>query len=42
MQGNVKLVATGGSADAYGPVLYRTPVQPSLEGNSVDLDIERV
>ncbi|MFP3605913.1 flagellar basal body rod protein FlgB [Paraburkholderia sp. SIMBA_053] len=42
MQGNVKLVATGGLADAYGPVLYRTPVQPSLDGNTVDLDIERV
>jgi len=42
IQGHVKLVATGGSADDYGPLLYRTPVQPALDGNTVDLDMERV
>ena len=24
------------------PVLYRTPVQPSADGNTVDMDVERV
>jgi flagellar basal-body rod protein FlgB len=26
---------------APGPVLYRNPVQPSLDGNTVDMDVER-
>lgn len=29
------------SAAAPGPVLYRNPVQPSLDGNTVDMDVER-
>ncbi len=32
--------APGG--DFYGPLMYRNPVQPSLDGNTVDLDTERV
>ncbi len=28
--------------DFYGPLMYRNPVQPSLDGNTVDLDTERV
>ncbi len=31
----------GGPGGNGGPVLYRTAVQPSLDGNSVDMDIER-
>lgn len=42
MQGNVKMLATGGSADDYGPLLYRTPVQPALDGNNGDLDTKQV
>ncbi|WP_175103076.1 flagellar basal body rod protein FlgB [Pararobbsia alpina] len=29
-------------ADAYGRLAYRNPLQPSLDGNTVDLDTERV
>lgn len=43
LAGNVKLAATGGPADTYSsPVMYRTPTQPALDGNTVDLDTERV
>jgi len=43
MAGDARLVATGGPTDAYtSPLLYRNPVQPSLDGNTVDLDTERV
>ena len=43
MAGNVKLIPTGGPADTYtSPVMYRNPTQPSLDGNTVDLDTERV
>ena len=43
MAGNTTLEATGGPADTYtSPLLYRNPVQPSLDGNTVDLDTERV
>ena len=33
----------GGAADADAPaaVLYRTPRQPSIDGNTVDMDMER-
>lgn len=43
MAGNTRLTPTGGPADTYtSPLLYRNPVQPSLDGNTVDLDTERV
>ncbi|MDR3096264.1 MAG: flagellar basal body rod protein FlgB [Paraburkholderia sp.] len=43
MAGNAKLIPTGGPADTYSsPVMYRIPTQPSLDGNTVDLDTERV
>lgn len=43
MAGNVKLIPTGGPTDAYtSPVMYRNPTQPALDGNTVDLDTERV
>ncbi|MFP3710189.1 flagellar basal body rod protein FlgB [Paraburkholderia sp. SIMBA_009] len=40
--GDTTLVAMGGPADDYGPLLYRIPIQPALDGNTVDLDTERV
>ncbi|CAB3780432.1 Flagellar basal body rod protein FlgB [Paraburkholderia caffeinitolerans] len=43
MAGNAKLIPTGGQADTYSsPVMYRNPTQPALDGNTVDLDTERV
>lgn len=43
MAGNTKLEPTGGPADTYtSPLMYRNPVQPALDGNTVDLDTERV
>ncbi|MFX1673638.1 flagellar basal body protein [Paraburkholderia sp. A2WS-5] len=43
MAGNTKLIPTGGQADTYtSPVMYRNPTQPALDGNTVDLDTERV
>ena len=42
MAGNAKLIPTGGPADNYGQLAYRVPVQPALDGNTVDLDTERV
>lgn len=30
-----------GAAPAAGPVQYRTVLQPSLDGNTVDMDVER-
>ncbi|PLZ00658.1 flagellar basal body rod protein FlgB [Burkholderia sp. WAC0059] len=43
MAGDVKLIPTGGEAEAYtSPVEYQVPTQPSLDGNTVDLDVERV
>ncbi|WP_310632504.1 flagellar basal body protein [Paraburkholderia sp.] len=43
MPGNAKLVATGGPTEAYSSaVMYRNPTQPALDGNTVDLDTERV
>lgn len=43
MAGNVQLIPTGGNTSPYtSPLLYREPQQPSLDGNTVDLDTERV
>lgn len=42
MAGKARLTATGGSADDYGQLQYRIPIQPALDGNTVDLDSERV
>ncbi|WP_244814896.1 flagellar basal body rod protein FlgB [Caballeronia sp. Lep1P3] len=42
MTGTSTLAASGGSADDYGRLAYRVPSQPSLDGNTVDLDSERV
>ncbi len=42
MAGAAKLIPTGGPADDYGRAQYRMPLQPSLDGNTVDLDVERV
>ncbi|PXW22377.1 flagellar basal body protein [Paraburkholderia caballeronis] len=43
MAGNTRLEPTGGPSDNYtSPLMYRVPVQPALDGNTVDLDTERV
>jgi flagellar basal-body rod protein FlgB len=42
MAGNASLTASGGSTEDYGKLQYRVPSQPSLDGNTVDLDSERV
>jgi flagellar basal-body rod protein FlgB len=42
MAGKSTLTATGGSADDYGNLQYRIPTQPALDGNTVDIDTERV
>ncbi|APR37298.1 flagellar basal body rod protein FlgB [Paraburkholderia sp. SOS3] len=42
MAGKAKLIPTGGPAEDYGRLKYRIPVQPALDGNTVDLDSERV
>jgi flagellar basal-body rod protein FlgB len=43
MAGNAKLIPTGGPTQQYtSPLMYRNPTQPSLDGNTVDLDTERV
>ncbi|MEX3935582.1 flagellar basal body rod protein FlgB [Paraburkholderia phymatum] len=42
MMGKARLVATGGPTDDFGKVAYRIPTQPALDGNTVDLDAERV
>ncbi|MDR5744294.1 flagellar basal body rod protein FlgB [Caballeronia sp. LZ029] len=42
MSGTSTLSASGGSSDDYGKLAYRVPNQPSLDGNTVDLDAERV
>ena len=34
-------LTAGQQGAAGGPVLYRKPVQPSLDGNTVDMDVER-
>ena len=42
MSGTTTLTASGGPSDDYGRLAYRVPSQPSLDGNTVDLDAERV
>ncbi|VXC55536.1 flagellar component of cell-proximal portion of basal-body rod [Burkholderia sp. 8Y] len=42
LSGTSTLSASGGSTDDYGRLAYRVPSQPSLDGNTVDLDAERV
>lgn len=42
MAGKASLIPTGGESDDYSHLQYRIPVQPSLDGNTVDLDTERV
>ncbi|CAG4903622.1 flagellar basal body rod protein FlgB [Paraburkholderia saeva] len=42
LPGKQSLQATGGPTDDFGTVAYRNPTQPSLDGNTVDLDAERV
>jgi flagellar basal-body rod protein FlgB len=42
MAGTTTLQANGGSPEDYGHLAYRIPAQPSLDGNTVDLDTERV
>ena len=42
MSGKATLTVTGGTTDDYGNLQYRNPTQPSLDGNTVDLDTERV
>jgi flagellar basal-body rod protein FlgB len=42
MAGKATLIPTGGSPEDYGQLKYRIPVQPALDGNTVDLDSERV
>jgi len=42
MAGKATLTATGGAPDDYGNLAYRVPTQPALDGNTVDIDTERV
>jgi len=42
MAGKATLIPTGGPSDDYGQLQYRIPTQPALDGNTVDLDAERV
>jgi flagellar basal-body rod protein FlgB len=42
MSGNAKLIPVGGDSGSYGQLAYRIPRQPALDGNTVDLDAERV
>ena len=42
MAGTQSVQASGGSDDDYGRLAYRIPSQPALDGNTVDLDAERV
>ncbi|SIT42478.1 flagellar component of cell-proximal portion of basal-body rod [Paraburkholderia ribeironis] len=42
MAGKTTLKATGGTPDDYGNLQYRIPTQPALDGNTVDIDTERV
>jgi flagellar basal-body rod protein FlgB len=42
MAGTSTLTASGGSTDDYGRLAYRIPSQPALDGNTVDMDSERV
>jgi flagellar basal-body rod protein FlgB len=40
--GTQSIQTSGGSSDDYGRLAYRIPSQPALDGNTVDLDSERV
>jgi flagellar basal-body rod protein FlgB len=42
MAGKATLAATGGTPEDYGNLAYRVPTQPALDGNTVDIDTERV
>ncbi|MFM0740343.1 flagellar basal body rod protein FlgB [Paraburkholderia xenovorans] len=42
MSGKTTLTPTGGTPDNYGNLQYRIPTQPALDGNTVDIDTERV
>ena len=42
MSGKSTLSPTGGRPDDYGNLAYRVPTQPALDGNTVDIDTERV
>ncbi|QQC63051.1 flagellar basal body rod protein FlgB [Paraburkholderia ginsengisoli] len=42
MAGKATLTPTGGAPDDYGNLQYRIPTQPALDGNTVDIDTERV
>jgi len=43
MAGTQSMQASGGSSDDdYGRLAYRIPSQPALDGNTVDMDSERV
>jgi flagellar basal-body rod protein FlgB len=42
MAGKAKLIPTGGPVEDYGQLKYRIPAQAALDGNTVDLDSERV
>ncbi|MFP3604546.1 flagellar basal body rod protein FlgB [Paraburkholderia sp. SIMBA_053] len=42
MSGKSTLSAAGGRPDDYGNLQYRVPTQPALDGNTVDIDTERV
>jgi flagellar basal-body rod protein FlgB len=42
MAGKARLIPTGGPAEDYGQLKYRIPAQAALDGNTVDLDSERV
>ncbi|MFL6641254.1 MAG: flagellar basal body rod protein FlgB, partial [Paraburkholderia graminis] len=42
MPGKSTLSPAGGSPDDYRNLQYRVPTQPALDGNTVDLDTERV
>jgi flagellar basal-body rod protein FlgB len=42
MSGNTTLSPTGGADETYGQLQYRIPSQPSLDGNTVDIDMARV
>ncbi len=42
MSDNATFTASGGTTDDYGKLQYRVPSQLSLDGNTMDLDAERV
>ncbi|AXE93908.1 flagellar basal body rod protein FlgB [Paraburkholderia terricola] len=42
MSGKTTLAPSGGTPDDYSKLQYRIPTQPALDGNTVDIDTERV